>query len=104
MSTPIIVEKAFLYSLWSGKFRVFEGDIRESGIGGHCGLFGSRIKRFLCSKEPRVVYNAVVWLTERDDNLARSILVKYEENAIALLQEKIENHYTKISILQEDPK
>lgn len=60
-------------------------------------------KRFLCSKEPRVVYNAVVWLPERDDDLARNILIKYEENVIALLQEKIDNHYVKMSILLEDP-
>ena len=53
----------------------------------------------MVSNAPGVVYNAMVWLKERDDVLAAGLLVEHESYQIAQLKEKIKNHENKIDIL-----
>ncbi len=91
-------EGVYLYSLWNGRLMVYEGDIYEDVRGG--GTFVSKTKRFGCSLDREVVYNAIVWLEEHDEQLAKHILIEYEINQIARLQEKIDNHLHKIRILK----
>lgn len=95
-----IHEKVYLYSLWSGMLKVYEGDIYSSPWAGQ-GSFLSDGKRKGCSLEPKKVHNAMVWIPERDDQLARVILIQYEEMEIKKLQDKIENHLNRINILKD---
>lgn len=104
----------FVYSIWSGELRVYEGDMhlirpswRSQMLGENLeprvGIFKNAVKRFECSTNPGVVHNKIVWLPERDDDKARQILIAYEETQIAKLQEKIQNHQAKINTLKEGP-
>jgi len=104
----LLHETAYLYSLWNDGFLA----IKEGSVGkyGHTDCFGQPIHDAYFSfrtrgyrqiqDTPGVVYNATVWLVERDDQLAKNILLEYENQMISLLEEKIENHRRKVSILK----
>jgi hypothetical protein len=102
------IKKGYLYSLWSGKLRVHEGQVGYRDWNGN-GIFKSITgNRFTCSMEPGIVFNAVVWLEEDDKQLACKILISYEKEQIQILQdkimklqEKIGNHQCKISLLED---
>lgn len=93
----------WIYSLWSGVFRTYEGYIQASIPHSDQGRFITANRSFQCSIHHGVVFNAVVWLSERDDDLARELLVTNELHNIDKLREKIENHQSKINILKEGP-
>jgi ribosomal protein L24 len=80
----------YLYSLRMGELKVYEGEVRKTV--NLDGIFITETGNIACSSEPRDVYNGVVWLPEKHDNLAKSILIQYEEAEIAILKEKIEYH------------
>lgn len=90
----IICEGAFLYSTFTGKLTVTEGVMYENGC------FQSGKKKIGCAKEPGVIYNSLLWLPERDDQKAEYLLVRYHEEAIHRLKEKIESHLRKIAIIR----
>lgn len=111
--------RGYLYSLWSGQLRVYEGSVhpgrgRRSDYGratfileqrflddGTSIVYDGRVdKTMMCSINPGEVVNAVVWLIERDDTRARDILIEYEKSCIITLQEKIDAHRNKIRILE----
>lgn len=98
-----IIEKVFLYSTWSGKLRVMDGIIISTKIKSTLVTFidNSTKKVINCYAEPEEVYNAMVWLPERNDKKAKEILIKYHETEINELKEKIEGHLTKINIIKE---
>ena len=98
----IIIERAFAYSLWSGQLKMHEGKVYKHPRGGAILESNNpRSPRLLnCAREEKEIYNAVVWLSEQDDELAKRILIEYEEIQIEKLQEKIDNHRNKIRILK----
>lgn len=99
-NTNIIQDPAYIYSMWSGKLRVYKGVIRSLPtrtvfIGKPGG------KDLHCSETFGEVYNAVVWFPFRDDNLAKKTLILYELDAITKLKEKIDAHFNKISLIEQ---
>lgn len=106
MSDKQTKQKAYLYSMWNNELVMKEGYIDYTKfyyrndrvpfhIDGHY--------KTMCGREPGFVYNGFVWLTERDDELARRIFIGYEEMRIADLERQLENHKQKIKILKESP-
>lgn len=100
----IIKENCYLYSTWSGKLKVEPGRVMISNDKND--FYGKFIKfkkttALTCHKEPGKVYNSIVWLPERNDDLAKLILINYHESAIEELKEKIENHLAKIVEIRE---
>lgn len=96
--------KGYLYSRWRGKFEVFEGYIEVSRYASNHSRFvyrrGRKEKTMQCSPNPGEVYNSVVWLTERDDELAKKMFIEYEEFILEELREKIEKHEQAIEKLK----
>ncbi|MBR5862180.1 MAG: hypothetical protein IKZ08_02520 [Bacteroidales bacterium] len=96
----------FLYSRWGGVYEVLEGTIRRNAYSRDHGTFTTgrpKYKRRQCSVEPGVVFNASVWLPERDDDKARKLLMEYEWQCILRLQKKIEQHTRNMACLEGDP-
>ena len=98
MSIKLLRKNCHLYSLWSGQLRVYEGDVHERWRAD--GTFVTTTRNFACSVEPEIVHNAVVWLPEQNESLAKQILIQYHEKEISKLKEKIDNHLNKILILK----
>jgi hypothetical protein len=100
----VIKENVYLYSLWNGELKIIEGDVYGSPYNhsDNVASFKTKRKRFMCSSEPGIVYNSVVWFPDRDDVSASKVLIEYHEAAIATLQDKIDNHLHKINILKEE--
>jgi hypothetical protein len=86
--------------MWTGKLKMYKGTVCMNLLGDR-GIFGSKAtdKEFICGLEPNLVYNSVVWLTERNDETAKKALIAYEELIIAVLQNKIDGHRHKVDIL-----
>lgn len=95
-------ESAFLYSMWNGCLIVYKGKVIPSMKKGWS-LFIHAKKHNQCSAEEGVIYNAVVWLYERDDNEAREILIDYEFCQIRNQEIKILGHKQKIEMLKTSP-
>ncbi len=97
--------KGYLYSKWQGRFEVQEGYVMASNYSHWIGRFvikqGHKEKNLQCPLEPGEVYNAVLWLSERDDEKARQLFIEREESIIADLKRKIERHERSIQILKE---
>lgn len=93
----VVCENAYIYSMWSGELEVYNGKVETKRPDKpNMGVFVGEGKIFTCSNDPSQVYNAVVWLPERDDELAKSYLIDYEECQIAILSRKIRHHQDKI--------
>lgn len=101
MNNVTIQENAYLYQIQKGILNVYEGDVHKTWKD-YEGAFITNTKNRACSSKPKLVVNAAVWLTERNDDLARELLSKYEEEEISILERKIENHRLKIKILKGD--
>lgn len=99
-STVVIQEHAYIYSMWSGILRVYEGSVRS--LPTRTVFVGNKPggKDLHCSDTFGEVYNAVVWFPFRDDDLAKNTLIRYELDAIAKLKEKIDAHINKISLIK----
>lgn len=54
----------------------------------------------ICKLEPGKVHNDLVWLEDRDDNLAIELFIEREENRIKELKEKIHKYEQKIEIIK----
>jgi hypothetical protein len=100
-SPKTIHDKAYLYSLWSGKLKVYEGPIYGTEYS-DTGTFKTKEKRFKCSNQEGVVANSVVWLSEKDDKRAKKILIEYWESGKAVLQERIDNYDKKIEVIKKN--
>lgn len=102
-SPQLLKEKAYLYSLWSGKLIEYTGDIYYFSMRSNLDYWFHPYKvnkNINCSGEEGVMYNSVVWLSNSDVKHAAEILMKYQEQCIALLQERINNHLNKIEVLK----
>jgi len=97
----VIGENCYLYSLWTGHLKVYNGFITESMRSSGLASFKTKTERYLCSARPGVIYNGSLWFFEQNIEEAKKLLIEYEELAILSLQEKINNHLNKIKILKE---
>lgn len=97
----------YLYSRYRGRFDVYKGDVRPStynhGKGNAKFTYTRNGKeaQLQCSFDPGVVHHSVLWLPERDDDFAREIFIKHEEDAIRALRDKIEQHEWNIKQIRE---
>jgi hypothetical protein len=98
----VIYKGGFLYSVWSGQLKVYEGDVYDAEYQTKQGRFyaPSIKKGFQCGLQAGEVFNAVVWLAEENKELALQMLISNEELSMAILQEKMDNHINKIRILK----
>lgn len=55
----------------------------------------------MCASEPAVVQNEVLWLTERDDNKARTLFLNHETKRIEDIENMKKAHKAKIYALIE---
>lgn len=100
-----VISEGFLYTLWNGQLKIREGIVVESrrcskreAIFRH----GSRYCDWTrCSPEPRALVHAHLWLPERDDALARELLIEYYTENIKRLEKQIEGYQANIKILQD---
>lgn len=90
-----VVQGCYLYSRWRGEFEIHEGDVYASKFVGTSYFkynAGRKEKRIRCGPEPNIIYNRVLWMTERNDDLARELFIAHEEDCVKELQLKIAWH------------
>ena len=99
------IRTGFVYSLWSGRFQCkkatinnYPTDSRNAGLAYARFLDGGYVE---INQSPSQIHNAIVWLEERNDALAADILIQYQEQQIAKIQDKIGNYRHKIQILKD---
>ena len=92
----------FLYFIQNGEITVYKGYITKSLYGG-LSQFCTTGKKKSCNPEPGMVYNSTLWLTKRNDNLARKLFIKYEDACIKELQKVINNRKSVIKSLRISP-
>lgn len=97
----VICERAFLYSLLTGEFKLYEGRIiaGKNYKYGMADFFGKK-KNLICSSKEGEIYNSIIWLTDRDDQKVIDIMVKYQEEQITKLKKKIDNYLNKINLIR----
>lgn len=99
----IIAEEAWLYHTWGGTFKIYFGTVYAS-VYENDTLFASFKttfgKRIGCSVKEKIVHNNVVWLSEKNDELAAEILIEDVKNKILIHRDKIENLEAKIKLLE----
>lgn len=99
------VTKGYLYSRYKGRFEVHYGTITPLNYGRRRDYArfeyknGQKEKRLQCWYKPGVVYYGTVWLSERNDELARKLFLDYEKNCILELEERIDRHHGCIETL-----
>lgn len=112
MAKEVKRTKGYLYSIWRDYLKIYEGEaitleyINEN----HRRIKPRRVslfvmnngKKFGCSEEPGVVFNKMVWLTEKNDDIGRDLLIEYERLCIERLKEKIYGHRHTIEILKKE--
>lgn len=91
-------ETGYIWSLWSGKLRVYKGFIHRHPMHGWT-RFISETKSWQCASEPGVVYGATVWFRELDIKKAKDALREYHIREMKKLNEKVENHFNKVKII-----
>jgi hypothetical protein len=99
MNNNIIKTKAYLYQLQKGILNIYEGNVYAT-LNGYDGVFKTKNKNIACSSQPKLVFNSTVWIPEINDDLARELLIQYEEYEISLLENLIKNHRMKIEVLK----
>jgi len=87
-----------LYSIWNGSVKAYEGEVIV--IDEERGIFKSKTKRFTCHAEPGKIYNAVVWLEEKNDERAIQLLIDYNYQQLDSAYEKVDNYKDKIQMLR----
>lgn len=99
-SSPLIKENCYIYSIWTGRLKVYEGSVYRRYDDESSASFKTKTKRYLCSSQPGTVYNGTLWLPEMNLAEATRILIEHEELRIATLEEQIANHIEKIKLLK----
>lgn len=119
----VIKEKAYLYSLWkSEKLMCFEGKIEEcindkgysyrlgrNEYSNPYGLFTANKKpvrsrshnSYECSLEEGLIWNNMLWLSQRDDKKAAGIFIEYQEEMLEELMKRVKAYQAKIDMLKE---
>lgn len=99
-----IKQPAYLYSLWNDKFTVSEGYVYIITIKtrAHAQFdCPNRPDYVVVDPAPGVIRQAKLWLLERDDELAKRLLVEYHEGCIEDLKKKLRGHEQKLDILKQ---
>lgn len=91
--------EGYVYSMWSGRFLGKPATIIHMKEDRTIARFNDE-KYVVVNKKPGEMHNAIVWLEERNDAFAASLLVEHERKQIGLLHDKIDNHEHKIKILK----
>lgn len=99
MDNIVIQTNACLYTVKRGILNMYEGDVHKTWQDWE-GLFKTGNKNIPCSSQSKFVVNGMVWLLERNDDLARDLLIQYEEAQIAMLERGIEINRIKIKMLK----
>lgn len=97
-------ETVYKYTLRNREFFIHEGTVIERGTNKYVYFKAkSSTERYPKEMEFRVVCanGPSLWLTERDDELAKRILIEYEEQCVADLQKQIERKLQLIKSLKE---
>ena len=92
-------ETAFLYTLWGGSLKAYQGEIKP--VNEERSVFRSKTKRFICASESKTIYNAVVWLPVRNDELAIELLIIHNEQQIESLKDRMLHYELKIKTLSD---
>lgn len=94
----------YLYAMWHDRITIKEGHVDLRNFHGRreaVFYYGDKIfERNRCHPESGKVLNGRLWLPERNDELARKLLIEYNEQCIEELRVKISKHEEKIRILQ----
>lgn len=90
----------FVYSSRSGRMTIKEATIHQATHGRQRDLMfaienSTGIQKIVCMK-PGMLYNGMIWFEQRNDNLARDIFIKAEQQKIKSAQRKIEDFKQKI--------
>jgi hypothetical protein len=102
----LIEGKWFVYSIWPAKFECVECNLMEPK--NRRVVLGTKTdgyiwdRRYECSDIPGVVYNGLIWLHERDDKLAKEILLEYVTYQYEVTRKKANNFELKIKKLTEE--
>lgn len=95
--------KGYLYSDKTGNMVCREGSVCVPNEKSYYAYFVTGKKEndaITCSVYPIEMYNGMVWLEEKNDALAKSILINYHEEQIRMLESKIASHAQKIDNLR----
>lgn len=107
MSKNEIIEDAFLYILLPEEVKIYRGTININvegfdGIGDFKSIHG---ERFVCSNKSNEFFNSMVWLENRDDQLASDIMIKYHEDITASIKKKMDERMSyKINLIRGELK
>ena len=102
----------YLYGIHQrNKLTIREGYMEKFWNDGDIGIFhfkcppdfyykGADVWSATCKLKPGEVYNDLLWLEDRNDNLAIELFVKREEERIEELKEKIHKYERKIETIK----
>ena len=97
-----MVQIGYVYSFWSGEMTCREVTIVTNGRGPNARAYFTDDRGGMgVHREPKKLYNAIVWLEEKDDALGASILIRHQQQQIAKLQKTMGNRNNAIQILKE---
>lgn len=93
---------AYLYMNYRGSIRVYKG-ISDDHVLPLYNVFYPTTgkKHFVCSRNRATVYNRMAWLTIRDDELARNLLMAAEELTREAVRKKVQQHTLTLKKLQK---
>lgn len=98
-----LISHGYLYSMKTGILKVYEGDVYErlnKKFDNRCIFVVNGTRHNLCDRESGKVFNGLVWLPEKDDNVAIDILIENEKVAINKLRDEIGYHEKRIEVLR----
>ena len=92
----------YLYSLWRRHFISSECILKPSANKEFVYVKDTRNNSsYRVSSSPETVYNGMIWLEEQDDKYAAELLIAYQNQQIAKLETRIDNHKSIIETLNK---
>lgn len=93
---------AYLYMNYRGSIRVYNGVSDDRVLSKYSIFYPTNGKKhYVCCAHRAVVYNRMVWLTIRDDELARDLLMAAEELMREAGRKKVQQHTLTLKKLQK---
>ena len=97
--------EGFVYFILYGELLIKEAEIKDcssNGLYKHLAFARFKDNSYtMVNWSPGEVYNDAVWLPVRYDRLAVNLLLDYQDDQIAKLQEQFENRKNNIKMLEE---
>lgn len=101
-------DRLYLYTARNCKFHIWEGEVfeRKGRYYGRLAVkFKNRTQMEMCPKETAIGHilggGPRLWLTERDDALARKLFLEYEEGKLFELEKQVAKKRELIKVLRE---